>query len=86
MTFAELEDAIKTVLPTASLAFDNEGQIIIYTGLMPLEEDDPEGDLIEFTSEEELGTQADENEDDADSDFEEDEDDESEEENNGSRR
>jgi hypothetical protein len=33
MTYAELEDKIQEIIPGASLEFDRNGQIVIYTGL-----------------------------------------------------
>lgn len=47
MTLTELEDAIKGLLPQACTGFDNEGQLIIFTNLMPLE-DDEDSELVEF--------------------------------------
>jgi hypothetical protein len=33
MTYAELEDKIQEIIPGASLEFDRNGQIVVYTGL-----------------------------------------------------
>lgn len=44
MTRRELEAAILAVIPTASFDTDNDGQIIVYTGLMNYGEG-----VVEFT-------------------------------------
>lgn len=44
MTLDELEDAIRTIIPSAQFEEDDDGQIIIYTDL----EERPNGNLEEF--------------------------------------
>lgn len=49
MTLAELEEKVLEVIPTATLDFDNQGQIVVYTGLM-VDEDSQQ--VIDYESEE----------------------------------
>ena len=51
MTLEELEEALEEILPSYQIETDNEGQIIIYSGLT--ESDD--GELVPFDEEEEEG-------------------------------
>ena len=48
MTIEELEELISGVLPGAIVDFDNQHQIIIYTGLMLKDEEDKDSDLVDF--------------------------------------
>jgi hypothetical protein len=64
MTLEDLQEALEEFFPNGfELSTDDEGQIIIYTGLM----EDEDGDLVEFES-------SDEDYDDEDEDEEEDDD------------
>jgi len=48
MTWNELEERIKAVCPTAVLDCDSDGQIVIYTGLAEVQNED---ELVEFVDE-----------------------------------
>ena len=47
MTIQEFETALAEFMPTAAMDFDNEGQIIIYTGFAS----DDDGQIVEFDAE-----------------------------------
>ena len=51
-TYAELVQAILVVLPNATFGEDNEGQLVIYTGLVEV----APNELSPFTSTDEEGT------------------------------
>lgn len=42
MTYAQLVDAISTILPNATFDEDNDGQLIIYTDMKQVGKDDEE--------------------------------------------
>lgn len=50
MTHAELETKINAIIPGASFERDNDGQIVIYTGLVY---DEASGELVDFEPPEE---------------------------------
>jgi hypothetical protein len=53
MTLEELQEELEAFLPGATVSTDNDGQVIIHTGLM-FDDDDAELDLIKFVCDEDL--------------------------------